>query len=53
MELVRNELSPQLFILFNNWVEEYYENLAHDTEDNKAWNELICYLMELEKGKSG
>lgn len=51
MELIKQELSPQLYQLFLNWINEHESNIEHDVFDTKAWNELVMYLMELEKGK--
>lgn len=51
MKLIKLGLSEKLMILFLNWVKEYDNNIMHDVSDNKAWNELVCYLMELETGK--
>lgn len=31
-------------------LDEYQNNLEHDTNECKAWNVLIKYAMELEKG---
>lgn len=49
MRVVNTGLSERLMILFLNWIKEYDNNIQHDVEDNKAWNELVAYLMELEK----
>lgn len=48
--LVKHGLSDKLFKLFMNWQEEYTNNLQHDVNDTEAWNALVEYLMELEKG---
>lgn len=32
-------------------LDEYQSNLEHDTKECTAWNALIRYAMELEKGK--
>ena len=50
MNLIKHGLSDKLYNLFLQWQEEYISNLSHDTNDTKAWNALIEYLMELEKG---
>lgn len=52
MEIVKETLSPQLYELFTAWIDEYYDNVAHDTNETKAWNALVIYLMELEKPKT-
>ncbi len=52
MLLVNEGLSERLFKLFLLWQEEYVKNVEHDVHETKAWNALIQYLMELEKGKT-
>lgn len=51
MKVIKNGLSEKLMILISNWLEEHENNHAHCVHDNFAWNELVSYLMELEKGK--
>lgn len=41
--------SAKLNELFSLWYEEFVFNMQHDTNDNKAWNALVQYLMDLEK----
>ena len=50
MVLVKDVLSDKLHSLFIQWQEEYINNIQHDMNETKAWNALIEYLMELEKG---
>lgn len=51
MVLIKNGLSEKLMLLFMNWIKENENNIQHDVEDTMAWNQLVEYLMELEKGK--
>lgn len=50
MNLVKDTMSDKLYSLFINWVHECKQNMDHDIDDHIAWNELIQYLIELEKG---
>lgn len=49
MRIIKDGLSERLMILFLNWIKEYDNNIQHDVNDNIAWNQLVSYLMELEK----
>lgn len=48
--VIKHGLSDKLFHLFMKWHEEYINNIQHDVNDTEAWNALVEYLMELEKG---
>ncbi len=50
IKLVQDKLSDTLYNLFLQWQEEFVTNCEHDINETKAWNELVNYLMELEKG---
>lgn len=49
MNIVNNGLSEKLMKYILNWTEEYDNNIEHDMHECIAWNELVSYLMELEK----
>ena len=49
MKIVESSLSPELTTLFLEWCQEYETNIQHDMSENKAWNALVSYLMELER----
>jgi len=50
MEIMNKTLSPELYTMLTNWIEEDTINYEHDMEYNNAWNALIEYLIELEEG---
>lgn len=49
MKVIKDGLSEKLNLLFLNWIKEHETNIQHDIQDDFAWNELVQYLMELER----
>ena len=49
-KVVKDELSLEFIALLEAAFAERQENQEHDTNESKAWNALVSYAMDLEKG---
>lgn len=50
MQLMTEQPSKKLFELVEEWKAEFFFNIEHNTERHTAWNALVLYMMDLEKG---